>query len=36
MYPVANGPVAVSGTDVAHFVSGRIHSLYVFLDPIGA
>jgi hypothetical protein len=28
-----NGPVAVSGTDVAHFESGRIHSLYVFLDP---
>src|SRR6202162_2443866 len=30
-----NGPVAVTGTDVAHFESGRIHSLYVFLDPIG-
>src|SRR6202163_2091651 len=30
-----NGPVAVSGTDVAHFESGRIHSLYVFLDPSG-
>jgi ketosteroid isomerase-like protein len=28
-----NGPVAVSGTDVAHFENGRIHSLYVFLDP---
>jgi SnoaL-like domain len=31
-----SGPVAVTGTDVAHFESGRIHSLYVFLDPIGA
>jgi SnoaL-like domain len=30
-----NGPVAVTGTDVAHFESGRIHSLYVFLDAIG-
>ena len=30
-----NGPVAVTGTDVAHFESGRIHSLYVFLDPSG-
>lgn len=29
----AGGPVAVTGTDVAHFDSGRIHSLYVFLDP---
>ncbi|MFZ6769797.1 nuclear transport factor 2 family protein [Undibacterium sp. Di26W] len=32
----ANGPVAVTGTDVAHFEKGRIHSLYVFLDPVGA
>lgn len=31
-----DGPVAVTGTDVAHFEKGRIHSLYVFLDPIGA
>ena len=30
-----NGPVAVTGTDVAHFESGRIHSLYVFPDPSG-
>jgi len=30
-----NGPVAVTGTDVAHFEGGRIHSLYVFLDPSG-
>lgn len=27
-----NGPVAVTGADVVHFVNGRIHSLYVFLD----
>jgi hypothetical protein len=31
-----NGPVAVTGTDVAHFEGERIHSLYVFLDPPGA
>lgn len=31
-----NGPVAVTGMDVAHFEEGRIHSLYVFLDPMGA
>jgi len=30
-----NGPAAVTGTDVAHFESGRIQSLYVFLDPSG-
>lgn len=30
-----NGPVAVTGTDVAHFEDGRIDSLYVFLDAIG-
>ncbi|MDH2384470.1 nuclear transport factor 2 family protein [Bradyrhizobium sp. CER78] len=28
-----NGPVAVTGMDVAHFENGRIHSLYVFLEP---
>ena len=31
-----NGPAVVTGTDVAHFKSGLIHSLYVFLDPMGA
>jgi hypothetical protein len=31
-----NGPVAVTGTDVAHFEGGLIRSLYVFLDPTGA
>lgn len=31
-----NGPVAVSGMDVAHFERGRIRSLYVFLEPAGA
>ncbi|QND63522.1 nuclear transport factor 2 family protein [Mesorhizobium loti] len=31
-----NGPVAVTGTDVAHFQGDLIHSLYVFLDPAGA
>lgn len=31
-----NGPVAVTGMDVVHFENGRIHSLYVFLDPKGA
>ena len=30
-----NGPVAVTGTDVAEFENGRIRSLYVFLDPSG-
>lgn len=30
------GPVAVTGMDVAHFEGSLIHSLYVFLDPIGA
>ena len=29
----ANGPAVLTGTDVAHFEGGRIHSLYVFLDP---
>lgn len=28
-----NGPVAVTGMDIAHFQDGRIHSLYVFLEP---
>lgn len=28
-----DGAVAVTGMDVAHFEGGRIHSLYVFLDP---
>lgn len=31
-----NGPVAVTGTDVAHVEGGFIHSLHVFLDPTGA
>ena len=30
------GPVAVTGMDVAHFEQGRIHSLYVFLEPAAA
>jgi hypothetical protein len=30
------GPAAVTGTDIAHFEAGRIHSLTVFLDPPGA
>jgi hypothetical protein len=28
-----NGPVAVNGMDVAQFQDGRIHSLYVFIEP---
>jgi hypothetical protein len=28
-----NGPVAVTGMDVARFENGLIHSLHVFLDP---
>lgn len=28
-----NGPAAVTGMDIAHFQDGRIHSLYVFLEP---
>jgi SnoaL-like domain len=28
-------PVAVTGMDIAHFENGRIHSLFVFLDPGG-
>jgi ketosteroid isomerase-like protein len=31
-----NGPVAVTGTDVARFEGGRIQTLHVFLDPTGA
>lgn len=31
-----DGPVAVTGMDVAHFEQGRIHSIYVFLEPTGA
>ena len=31
-----NGPVAVTGTDVAQVEGGRIQSLHVFLDPTGA
>jgi hypothetical protein len=31
-----DGPVAVTGMDVAHFEQGRIHSLYVFLEPAAA
>jgi len=31
-----DGPVAVTGMDVAHFEEGRIHSIYVFLEPAGA
>jgi len=29
-----NGPVAVTGTDVAHIEDGRIKLLYVFVDPV--
>lgn len=29
-----NGPAAVTGMDIAHFQDGRIHSLYVFLEPV--
>jgi SnoaL-like protein len=31
-----DGPVAVTGTDVARIEGGRIQSLHVFLDPTGA
>ena len=31
-----DGPVAVTGTDVARFEDGRIQSIYVFLDPTAA
>lgn len=30
-----DGPAAVTGMDVVHFENGRIHSLFVFLDPPG-
>jgi hypothetical protein len=30
-----DGPVAATGTDVAHITAGRIQSLYVLLDPAG-
>src|SRR5258705_7579487 len=29
----SDGPVAVTGTDVAHIENGRIKLLYVFVDP---
>jgi len=32
----ANGPAAVTGTDVAHVAAGRIQSPYVLLDSPGA
>ena len=28
-----NGPAAVIGMDIARFQEGRIHSLYVFIEP---
>jgi hypothetical protein len=31
-----NGPVAVTGTDIARIEGGRIQTLHVFLDPPGA
>jgi hypothetical protein len=31
-----NGPVAVTGTDVARFEGGLIQTLHVFVDPTGA
>lgn len=31
-----DGPAVVTGTDVARFEKGRIQSLHVFLDPMGA
>jgi hypothetical protein len=31
-----DGPVAVTGIDVAHFEHGHIHSVYVFIEPAGA
>jgi hypothetical protein len=31
-----NGPVAVTGTDVARFEAGRIQTLHVFIDPASA
>jgi hypothetical protein len=32
----AGGPVAVTGTDVAHVEGGKIQTLHVLLDPSGA
>ena len=29
-----SGPDAVTGMDIAHIENGRIHSLFVFLDPV--
>ena len=29
-----DGPVAVTGTDIAHIEDGRIKLLYVFVDPV--
>ena len=29
-----DGPVAITGTDVAHIEDGRIKLLYVFVDPL--
>ena len=31
----SGGPAAVSGMDIAHFESGRIQSLHVFIEPSG-
>lgn len=31
-----DGPIAVSGMDVAHVEKGRIHSVHVFLEPASA
>lgn len=31
-----NGPVAVTGTDVARFEGSHIQTLHVFIDPTGA
>ena len=31
-----DGPAAFTGMDVAHLEQGRIHSIYVFLEPTGA
>ena len=31
----AGGPAVVTGMDIAHIIDGRIHSLYVFLEPTG-
>lgn len=31
----AGGPAVVTGMDIAHVIDGRIHALYVFLEPVG-